>query len=181
MSKILFLTLLTIAGCTQDFNKNTLYVHLGTEPPTLDPSRAESVVDIRILQNISEPILEYNEKLELKGAMAVNWNISEDGLTISFELNRNKVWSDGRPLTSENYLYGILRTLDPKVDSKLAYLLYPIKNAKAYKIGNIKEASAVGISAPNPHTLVVRLEEKSVDFIHAFASVITFPQRRDVV
>ncbi|HLB58508.1 MAG TPA: peptide ABC transporter substrate-binding protein [Bdellovibrionota bacterium] len=183
MRKIILFSLsaLLLAGCTKSPPSDTLFIHLGAEPPTLDPSRAESVVDMRILQNILEPLLEYDESLELHGAMANVWHVSEDGLTYTFDLETDRVWSDGKPVSAEDYRYSMLRTLDPKVPSKLAYLLYPIKNAKAFKIGAIKNSEAVGIKVTNPYQIVITLEQPSRDFIHAFANVITFPQRKDIV
>ena len=82
---------------------------------------------------------------------AESWTISDDGLTYTFKI-RDHTWSDGVPVTADDFVYSFQRILDPKLAAEYASLLYPIKNAEALNTGKITDpaSSASRRSTPRP-------------------------------
>ena len=88
--------------------------------------------------------------------MAASWSTSADGLTVTYKL-RDAKWSDGTPVTAQDFVYGWLRTLDPKTASSYAYMLgMVVKGADAYNSGKGK-AEDVAIKALDAKTFQVQL------------------------
>src|SRR6185503_9565786 len=82
---------------------------------------------------------------------------SEDGKTWTFKLRDNK-WSDGTPVTSEDFVYAYRRILSPKTASEYANILYPIKNAEGVNAKGLP-LEKLGVSAPDPKTFVIELND----------------------
>ena len=80
---------------------------------------------------------------------------SPDGLTWTFSI-RNHKWSDGKPVTAEDFVYAYRRILSPKIASEYASILYPIKNAERVNKGEIG-IEQLGVSAPDAKTFVIQL------------------------
>ena len=76
---------------------------------------------------------------------AESWTISDDGLTYTFKM-RDHTWSDGVPVTAEDFVYSFRRILDPQPAAEYASLLYPIKNAEALNTGKITDLSQLGVA-----------------------------------
>jgi ABC-type oligopeptide transport system substrate-binding subunit len=91
-------------------------------------------------------------------AMAERWEILEGGQKAVFHLRRDARWSDGQPVTADDFEFTFKRTLTPETAAPLASLLYPIKNAEAFHTGRLKDADAVGIRAADATTLEITLE-----------------------
>jgi oligopeptide transport system substrate-binding protein len=87
---------------------------------------------------------------------AKSWETSKDGLTWTFHL-RDHVWSDGVPVTAEDFVYAWRRILEPARGAPYAYYLWIVKNAQAVNNGKLP-ASALGIAAKDDKTVVVTLE-----------------------
>jgi oligopeptide transport system substrate-binding protein len=64
--------------------------------------------------------------------VAQSWDISPDGLTYTFHLRSDAVWSDGKQLGPEDFVYSWRRMLDPALGAEYAYILYPVKGARAF-------------------------------------------------
>ena len=89
--------------------------------------------------------------------MAKRWKTSPDGLTWTFHL-RDAVWSDGTPLTSDDFLFASRRLLDPKLAASYAYFPNIIKNAQKISAGHLPGA-ALGVTTPDPRALEIQLEQ----------------------
>ena len=63
--------------------------------------------------------------------VALSYEVSEDARTYTFTLRRGHKWSDGHPVTAEDFVFGWQHLLDPENASKYAYMLYPVVNAEA--------------------------------------------------
>lgn len=107
--------------------------------------------------------------------MAESWEISPDGKIYTFHLRDDARWSDGRPVTSEDFLRSWKRVLTPETASLYNYILYPIANAQAFAEGKISDFSQVGVKAPDPRTLVVTLENPTPYFLDLSAFVTFQP------
>jgi oligopeptide transport system substrate-binding protein len=105
---------------------------------------------------------------------AASWDVSDDGLTYTFHLQDNLMWSDGSPLTAGDFLYSFQRLINPELANTNATTLLGIKNAEAYYNGEADLAS-VGIAAPDDQTVVLTLEQTDIEILYVLASYAAFP------
>lgn len=140
--------------------ERVLLVNNGGEPAALDPQLVTGVLEQRLMLALFEGLVRYDpETLEPLPAIAERWDVSPDGLRWTFHLRGNAKFSDGRAITSEDFLFSYRRLLSPKLASPCASLFFsPVKNALAFARGEIEDFSRVGFSAPDAGTLVVELE-----------------------
>ena len=147
--------LLAFVGSTafaQDF-----IIANGGEPATIDPALMQDTVSNQFYLAMFEGLVQYDPRTS-KGtpAMAKSWETSSDGLTVTFHL-RDAKWSDGTPVTAQDFVYGWLRTLAPETASNYAYMIgMVVKGADAYNSGKGK-AEDVGVKALDAKTLQVQL------------------------
>lgn len=158
----------------------TLVIADSQEPPNLDVSKSTDVVSSRILNNVMEGLLRFDENQRVQPAVARSLPmISKDQLTYTFHL-RDAKWSDGQPVRAQDFEYSWKRTLNPKTRSEYAFILYPIQNAEAYHLGKAK-ADEVGVKALDDKTLQVTLRAPTPYFTDLTAFGTYQPLRQDVV
>jgi oligopeptide transport system substrate-binding protein len=136
-------------------------LHIGNkdEPADLDPHINNADSTGNILGALFEGLvaLSSDGKTILPG-MADRWEVSADGLRYTFHLRDDARWSNGRPLTSRDFLDSYLRILDPKLGCESAGYAFAIHGARAFLEGRSTDPSSVGLEAPDPRTFVVRLD-----------------------
>ncbi|MHB9153988.1 MAG: peptide ABC transporter substrate-binding protein [Spirochaetales bacterium] len=150
---VLFALLAIVAGV----NAQDMIQANGAEPATLDPALMQDTASNNIYLALFEGLVQYDPKTS-KGipAMASSWSTSADGLTVTFKL-RDAKWSDGTPVTAQDFVYGWLRTLNPETASSYSYMLgMVVKGADAYNSGKGK-AEDVAIKALDSKTFQVQL------------------------
>ncbi len=136
-----------------------LRVGNGAEPEGLDPHVVTGVPEHHILLTLFEGLVRLDPKtLDPVPGVAETWEVSPDGLTYTFHLRKDAKWSNGDPLTSKDFAYAWRRCLTPTLASEYAYMLYPLKNARAYNEGALKDFSQVGCSFPDDYTVVLSLD-----------------------
>ncbi|MFQ5673225.1 MAG: peptide ABC transporter substrate-binding protein [Nitrospinales bacterium] len=151
------------------------------EPPTLDWSLATDNVSFDILTNIMEGLTQYNTHLEPVPAIARRWEFSADGTLITYYLRDDVFWTDGRPVTAEDFEYSWKRLLNPATAAEYAYFLFDIENAYEYNSGKIKDPGRVGVRALAPDILQVKLKRPVIYFPSITTFMVTFPQRKDII
>lgn len=109
------------------------------EPSTLIPLLASDSASFDVAGEIYNGLVRYDKNLNLEGDLVRSWDVSRDGLTITFHLRKGVKWHDGEPFTSRDVLYTYRVTIDPKT---------PTAYADAFK--QVKEAAA-----PDPYTFRV--------------------------
>ncbi|MBM4017982.1 MAG: peptide ABC transporter substrate-binding protein [Planctomycetes bacterium] len=158
----------------------------GGEVTTLDPALMTALQDGRVAAALFEGLTVWDPRTrEVRPGVARAWDVSADGLVYTFHLRPEARWSDGRPVTAGDFDYSWRRALDPKTAAQYAYMLYPIRGAKAYYDSAAKGegggASAVGIRPEGPHRLVVLLEQPCAYFLDLAAFSTYLPVRRDCI
>ncbi len=162
----LVLAVFTVAGCgkretsaTQGLATQTLLLGNAAEPADLDPQNAAVLNDQIITLALFEGLtwLEEESTKPIPGA-AEKWEASADGLTWTFHLRAGLKWSNGEPLTADDFVQSWRRALSPSVAAENAWYLFALKNAEAFNGGKVKDAATVGAAAPDPRTLVLTLE-----------------------
>ena len=91
--------------------------------------------------------------------VAKTWEHNQDSTVWTFHLRDNAKWSNGDPITAQNFKDGWVRALNPKTASKYADKLFYIKNAKEFNSGKIKNPDELGIKVVDNYTLVVTLND----------------------
>jgi oligopeptide transport system substrate-binding protein len=175
---VLFCTLL-FAGCIPHEQRADLVILNGAEPETLDPAILTGLSEMRIASGMFEGLTRLNaETVKPEPSLSDHWEISPDGLTYTFHIRTNAVWSTGEPITADDFVYSWIRALDPATASDYAGQLYYIKNGEDFNSGKIKDPNLVGVHALDPHTLRVELNHPTAFFLDlcAFQTLAIVPR-----
>ncbi|MBU3671599.1 MAG: peptide ABC transporter substrate-binding protein [Sinobacteraceae bacterium] len=127
------------------------------ELQTLDPQTWTYGQDGNIAQDLFQGLTTLDPAANTIPGQARSWTVSADGKRYTFTLRDNLRWSDGRVLTSEDFLWSFRRLFDPKTAAPAVSLLYVIRNGRAVNSGKLP-VTALGVSAPNPMTVIIDLE-----------------------
>lgn len=159
----------------------TLELGNGGEPGSLDPHKVSGNWENRVVGEYLEGLVAEDINAEPVPGQAESWTISPDGLTYTFKLRADAVWSDGVPVTAQNFVDAFQRLFDPKTASEYAYLQYPIKNSSKIASGEITDFSELGVKAIDDKTLEITLEAPTPFFLEALTHYTSFPIRKDVI
>lgn len=160
-----------------------LIVANGAEPTTLDPHLTVGQPEANIMSALSEGLVvqDPDDYGAVRPGVAKSWRHSDDFRQWTFELRKDARWSDGRPLTADDFVYSFRRMLSPRLGSEAADLLHVISNAAAYNEGKIDDFAEVGIAAPDPHRLELTLEYPAPYLLSMLAGSAFFPVNRSAV
>ena len=163
---LLLAVLISITSCSQNKEDitNTLLVDVNAEPASLDPQKAENAQEFRVTNDLFAGLVDYDQTNKPIPGMASSWDISDDGKTYIFHLRPNLQFSDGTPITANDFVYTYERLVDPKTASAYNFLLSNVINAKAIMKGT-KPINSLGVSAPDPQTFIVNLEHPMNEFL----------------
>ena len=129
--------------------------------------------------NVFESFYRLGKNGKPTAGLAKSGTVSKDGKVWTFKL-RDAKWSNGDPITAQDFVYSWRRSLNPKTASPYSYLFSGVKNADAVAQGKMKP-SAVGISAPNKNTVVVKLDKPIAYFKVLMTYPLFGPQNEKVV
>lgn len=127
-------------------------------PGTLDPHRGSLVEEVFILQDLVEGLLTINEKGELSPGVAKSWEVSEDGLLHTFHLRDDAKWSNGDPVTADDFVYSFRRFFSPEIGGRFTNYFSSVKNGPEIVKGE-KKPEELGVAAPDPLTFTVQLTQ----------------------
>jgi ABC-type oligopeptide transport system substrate-binding subunit/class 3 adenylate cyclase/ribosomal protein L40E len=147
------------------------------EPPTLDPSICFDTTSGIYIEEIFSGLVEIGAGWEIIPDVAQRWEISEDGRRYVFHLRDDVCWSDGTQVTAKDFVYALIRSLNPAIEALggKVYQLHDIKNARAYHKGEISEPDQVGMRAIDELTLEVELERAASYFLHMLINLKPVP------
>ena len=159
-----------LAGCAPHSTRppcpagqRCLLIGNSAEPGSLDPSLLATNWEGRIAYDLMVGLVQNDEQGNPVPGIAASWETSPDGRTWTFHL-RDAQWSDGAPVTADDFVFGLRRVLDPKSAAETASLLYVIKGAEAANAGKAPLAS-VGVQAIDAHTLRIELVHPAPFFL----------------
>ncbi|WP_458790641.1 peptide ABC transporter substrate-binding protein [Yoonia sp. MH D7] len=151
---------------------------VNNESATYDPGLTSETFAAPIIGNTFEGLVRFSKEGEIEGAMAESWEVSEDGLTYTFHL-RDANWSDGQPVTAQDFVYSWMRVLDPAAGAKNPAMFYLISGAEAhYADGGTGD---VAISAADDKTLTFTLTNRIPYMLQLLTYTNWFPVRQDMV
>ena len=161
-------------GCGRREPSVDLTILNGAEPQSLDPALLTGQADMRVVAGLFKGLTQFDAKTgRAIPGLAERWEISPDGCTYTFHLRTNLVWSTGEPITADDVVYSWIRALNPATASGYAGQLFCLKNAKGFNAGKIKDASLVGVHAPDPLTVRVELNHPTPFFPDICALPVT--------
>src|SRR5262249_8407061 len=105
------------------------------EPPTLDPGLATETTSADVIAQLFEGLVGVDDRGRTFGGQAERWDVADDGLTYVFRLRAGLRWSDGQPVTAQDYEYAWKRIITPATGSMAASTLYPIRHARQIHAG----------------------------------------------
>ena len=95
------------------------------EPESVDPHKTSTVYEAHVLRDLFEGLVMQDAKANLIPGAAESWTVSDDGTVYTFKLRKDAVWSDGSPVTAEDFVYSFRRLEDPATAAEYASMLYP--------------------------------------------------------
>ncbi|HEV2712974.1 MAG TPA: peptide ABC transporter substrate-binding protein [Gaiellaceae bacterium] len=161
-----------------------LRIAIGSEPPSLDPGLATDTTSANIIYNIMEPLVKLGPlpKLRPIPTAAASWRVR--GANVTINLRRNVRWSNGKPVTAQDYVWSWLRTISPELGADYAYQFFGIKGAEAYNscksnCGALR--AKVGVKAAGRYTLRVQLTSPQPWFVQQLSHHSFLPVHRATV
>lgn len=161
------------AESTGTVSTEDLKVMMETPVESLDPQQATDGTSFEVIADYTDGLTQMDADGQAVPAIAESWETSEDGLTWTFHLREDAVWSNGTPVTAADFVFAWQRAVDPDVASEYAYMLSDIgqiKNA-AEIIAGEKDKSELGVTAVDDYTLQVELNAP----VSYFTSLMYFP------
>jgi len=144
------------------------------EPETVDPHKTSTVYEAHVLRDLFQGLVMQDAKAELIPGAAESWTVSDDGKVYTFKLRKDAVWSDGSPVTAEDFVYSFRRLEDPATGAEYASMLYPIVNAEEANTGKGK-LEDIGVKAVDATTLEVTLKAPTPYFLEMLTHQAAYP------
>ncbi|MDY3782235.1 MAG: peptide ABC transporter substrate-binding protein [Candidatus Faecousia sp.] len=163
----------TTAAATTGTGDKVLNVMVEVEVESLDPQVATDGTSFEVIANYTDGLTQMDADGAAIPAIAESWDISDDGTVYTFHLREDANWSNGDPVTAEDFIFAWERAVDPALASEYSYMLSDIgqiKNAAAIIDGTM-DKSELGVKALDSKTLEVTLEVP----VSYFLSLMYFP------
>ena len=173
------LTALLAASPLMAGKNNTLVFSMEAEIPALDPQKSNAVPSFTVGNALFDCLVRIVDGKVTPG-VAKSWDVSKDGKTLTFHLRDSK-WSDGKPVTAQDFETGIKRLLDPKTAAEYAFAAYYISGAEAYNLGKNADPGSVGVKAVDAKTLTVKLNNPTPYFLGYLGFYCFAPVRKDIL
>ncbi|WP_312504102.1 peptide ABC transporter substrate-binding protein [Lacrimispora sp.] len=139
-----------------------LAVQVGPDPETIDPALNSAADGANVIVHAFETLMIVDSENKIVPGQAESYDVSEDGMTYTFHLRDGLKWSDGTPLTANDFVYSWKRLADPNTAAPYAAdMLGFVKGYEEAAAGNL---DALGVSASDDKTLVVELSAPCVYF-----------------
>jgi peptide/nickel transport system substrate-binding protein len=145
---------IALAGCSTgepvdlgDEASGNLIAAIAGEPDQLDPQKTSAYFSFEVLENVFDTLVEPDENLEMRPALAESWEVSSDQLTWTFHLRKGVTFHDGSPLVADDVVYSYRRIIDQQ-------------------LANVDKFSAVtGVTAPDPATVRITVKQPTPNLL----------------
>ncbi len=149
-----------------------LSVHVGSEPDIIDPALNSAADVATMLLHTFEGLMTLDKNGTPIYGQAESHTVSADGLTYTFKLREGLKWSDGKPLTANDFVWSWNRAVNPETAADYEYMFESIEGYAENKLN---------VTAPDERTLIVKLVAPTPYFLELCAFPTFFPVRQDVV
>ena len=151
----------------------TLNIMLETPVESLDPQLATDGTYFEVIADYTDGLMQMDADGAAVPACAESYEVSEDGTTYTFHIREDAVWSNGDPVTANDFVFAWQRAVDPANASEYSYMLSDIGQIvnAAEIIAGEKDVSELGVTAVDDKTLEVQLNVP----VSYFLSLMYFP------
>ena len=160
-------------------------VCFASEPSTIDPALNSAVDGAVMLHHAFEGLIKWVDDGDgnamLAPGMAESWDISDDGTVYTFHIREGALWSDGEPVTANDFEYAWKRVVDPATAADYSYMLDCVLNGPEIIYDGTKEPSELGAVALDDMTFEVTLHTAIPYFAEIAAFPAAFPVRQDII
>lgn len=167
------------AAQTEEKKPQVFRANLTSEPSTVDPGLAKDATSGAVVRATFDGLTRLDKDSKPMKSMASDIKVSDDNRVYTFTL-RDAKWSNGDPLTAQDFEFAWKRVLDPKLAAEYAYQLYYIKNAEKVHTGKAKPEE-LGVKVLDDKTLEVTLENPTPYFLELTAFYTYYPVDKKVV
>ena len=187
-----FIIFAFVYGCSENITpvdsglEKQIYHHgNGSEPQGIDPHIVTGVPEHHILISLCEGLTIPNPNPDdMNGYMAgtaESWSVSEDGKEYIFNINKNARWSNGEPVTANDFVWSWKRILTASLGSQYPDMLYYLVGAYEYHNGLTDDFREVGVKAIDQKTLKVNLKNPTPFFLGLLSHYSTWPVHKETV
>ena len=150
-----------------------------TSIPSTDPQNFNSAAEYPIDKALYEGLVR-TKGSEVNPGVADTWEISDDNMKMTFHIRDGACWSDGSPLTANDFVYSIRRLADPEKGFSYSWVLYEIKNYAEIAEGT-KKLEELGVTAPDDQTLVIEFSTPAPYYLGFLDLPCFYPVKQEVV
>jgi ABC-type transport system substrate-binding protein/class 3 adenylate cyclase len=144
---------------------------------SLDPTLHDSANEFRVIRELFSALLEATPDFDVVPDIARGWEVLDGGRKYVLHLRSDVRWSDGMPVTAEDFEYTFRRRLDQAAAALgEASMLYPIRGARAFVQGETDDPALIGICSSDSRTLVIELEGTAPQFLLGLAYIRPVPR-----
>lgn len=166
---------------TQLAEKQEIVRHIKDEPASLDPAKAVGLPEIQVIRDLYEGLTNQDARGKVVPGVAESWQ-SSDNKNWIFTLRKDARWSNGEPVTADDFVYSWQRLVDPKTSSPFAWFagLSGIDNADAIAKGSMG-VDKLGVTALDKHRLKVTLVRPVPYFPSLTANFSLYPVSKTAI
>ncbi len=150
------------------------------DPGSLDPHKATTLIESNILDELFEGLLARDAQGALVPGVAESWSVDADGAVFVFKLRADAKWSNGDPVTADDFVFALRRLMAPPTGAPYANVLYTLKNAQKVNKGELPP-EALGVRALEDGRLEITLEQRTPYFLEQLAHFTAKPLHRKSV
>jgi oligopeptide transport system substrate-binding protein len=144
------------------------------DPESLDPHKTSTIYEAHLLRDLFEGLVMQDATAGLIPGAAESWTVSPDGKVYTFKLRAGGKWSNGEPVTADDFVYSFRRLEDPATGAEYASMLYVIKNGEEVNTSKAKPEE-LGVRAIDAKTLEVTLKAPTPYFLEMLTHQSTYP------
>jgi peptide/nickel transport system substrate-binding protein len=145
---------IALTGCSTgdradlgDDSSGNLIAAIAGEPDQLDPQKTSAYFSFEVLENVFDTLVEPDDNLEMRPALAASWDVSPDQLIWTFNLRKGVTFHDGSPFTADDVVYSYRRIIDQQ-------------------LANVDKFSAVsGVTAADPATVRITVKQPTPNLL----------------
>ncbi|MBA3470625.1 MAG: peptide ABC transporter substrate-binding protein [Herpetosiphonaceae bacterium] len=167
---------------------NVLRIHQVAYPDVFDPQKSSYSGEIVLLSQNYEGLTRLDENLETVPAAAESWEYNADATVITFTLRPDLKYSDGSPLTAENFVYAAQRNCDSATAGEYQSILFDLAGCADFASSVVTDTAAydaakagLGVSAPDANTVVMQMAQPA-PYFHTVASLwVMYPAKQEMI
>jgi len=111
-------------------------------------TRADSIADV-----LSDSLVRLDKNFQAQPAAATEWSVDDSGLVWTFKLDPNLMWSDGTPVTADDYVATFRYGADPEHAWDFAWYYQGVINNWAEAVSGSVPVEEIGVRAVDANTI----------------------------